>query len=62
MDRNHGHTRLFSINEVASPLLEELHTNELIWFSNKIPLEQQTLKKVLILPPSRVRRHGHIYT
>lgn len=38
MDKNPHDKRLFSINEVPGPVLRELGINELIWFSNKTPL------------------------
>lgn len=39
MDKNRDPKHLFSINEVPGSVLKELHINELIWFSNKMPLD-----------------------
>lgn len=42
MDENHDHKHLLSIKQVPGWFLKELPVNELVWFSNKIPLGEQT--------------------
>lgn len=39
MDENRDHGHLFGVNKVRSQALKELHVNELIWLSHKMPLD-----------------------